>query len=183
MVSLPCEPLDADPAAVFDEFDPYGESSLLSGNLHRWDPVGKQYKTWYRFAPSEFGGPLSVGEGYWLWVYDYVSITYEGCCGRGERALNFPVAGWYIIGHPQFGDVDIRLDACQAELGGSGRIRYCDVVPDWIADPLVGYDPAVQAYYYVTCGGLYTEHALRPFEGYWAYAKEAGLTIYIPTPP
>jgi PKD repeat protein len=183
MISLPCEPVDPDPAAVFDELDPYGSPSLLSGNLHRFDPIGKGYKTWYNFNPGDFGGPMTVGEGYWLYIYSDVTITYEACCDYGERAITFPVVGWYMIGTPQFGAVDVRSAGMEAELGASGRVPYCSESPAWIGDPLIGYDPASSSYYYVTCGTLFPDHELRPYEGYWADVKEAGLTIYIPPAP
>ena len=125
-----------------------------------------------------------MGEGYWLWVNYDVTISYEACCGYGERSITFACGvGWYLIGHPQFGSVDIRSTDMQAELGVSGRITYCSAAPNWIGDPLIGYNPAASCYDYVTCGGLYPDHELIPFEGYWADVKEAGLTIYIPPAP
>ena len=189
MIALPCEPIDPDPAVVFDELDPYGEPSLLSGNLHRWDPVAIGYKTWHKFAPEQFGGPLRVGEGYWLWVYEDITVAYEAGCEYGEKVIHFETDGWHMIGNPQNGYIDVRRPDMQAELDPYGRIAYCEATPVsnpsyvWIGDPLTGYDPAAVSYYYPTCSELYPDHELRPFEGYWADVKEASLIMYIPPPP
>jgi len=182
LISLPCDPIDPDPWEVFDELRPPNqEEDLLTGRLHRWDPCRQGYRTWHSFIPSDFGGPLRVGEGYWLWLDDDITISYQACCGYRERSITFPCgANWYMIGHPQ-NDIVLIYD-CEAELDGD-RIRYCDAVPGWIGDPLVGYDPAGSGYYYVTCGDLYPDRELIPFQGYWIDVKEADLTIYVPPPP
>ena len=130
-------------------------------------------------------GPLQVGEGYWLSVYDDVTISYEASCPPGERTIHFPVPGWYIIGNPCPHPVDLRSDCIQADCGG-GRVQYCSAVPTCFGDPLLGYDPAVSSYYHVTCGTLHPYHEMRPFEGYWIDVHTAPATLYIScsgTPP
>ena len=176
LISLPGEPVDPDPTAVFDELAAFG---YLNGCLHRY-LSGVGYRTWWETDPGAFGGPLQSGEGYWLYIYSPVTISYDALCTFTEQGIHFPQAGWYLMGSGQIADV--AMSACTVRQGGGPAVPFANQTSLWIDDPLYTWSTTLAGYQ--RCGveaGDVDDH-LRAFSGYWLYALTNDVTLYVPVP-
>lgn len=176
LITLPGEPVDPDPTAVFDELVAFG---YLNGCLHRY-LSGVGYRTWWQTDPGAFGGPLQPGEGYWLYIYSPVTITYDALCTFTEQDICFPQAGWYLIGSGQ--TADVAVSACTTRQGGGPAVPFANQTSLWIDDPLYTWSAALAGYQ--TCGveaGDADDH-LRRFLGYWLYTLADDVTLQVPVP-
>jgi hypothetical protein len=174
LITLPGAPLNPDPAAVFDELVALGQ---LSGALHRYVP-GLGYKPWYENAPSGFGGPLQAGEGYWLYVYGAVTISYDASVTFAQQQVYLATAGWHLIGSGQ--TADIAMGNCTVRQDSGTAAPFANQTGLWIADPLYGWSITLGAYR--TCGVAVNDNdnALRVFAGYWLYTMMSDVTLYVP---
>jgi PKD repeat protein len=183
MITLPCYAINPDPWEVFDELRPPNQPlDLLSGNLHRFNRNPDKYVTYWHSAPSEFG-PITPGTGYWLWLFEDVTICYDAeCTGLPER-VQFPYTGWYMVGSPQ--PTDTFIDDTLWYQGGVGPLPFSAIMNVWVQDPLVGYrcQPPPTGYYTMGLLPIDEDHYLRAFQGYWMYAFEPDLIMEVPPGP
>lgn len=180
MISLPVHPLNPDPAVVFSEL--LGPPDLLSGSLHRYDPVAQAYKTYWAHSPSEFG-EAKRGEGYWLYLHDPLHLRYEGWHSpvEGDRACNwYEIPNrWYLTGPPSLAETTFG-DGDEWFHDGAGPSSLCQIGNVWVQDPLIYWDGALGSY--VSSGCLWTDedHTLRAFQGYWMHAFVGDVTLCLP---
>lgn len=93
LISLPNDPIDPDPAVVFNGIE-------IDNNLSRWDPMTTSFVTYDPWAPSNFG-ECKVGEGYYLFADGMKTFTYQAYSNNASsRDVVLPKAGWTLIGHP-----------------------------------------------------------------------------------
>jgi len=173
LFSLPCDPSDPAPEAVFPPGTP------LDGNLTRYQPGG--YITYSSLDPSEFG-QMQAGAGYWIYASDPINISYTGCCPPHSQELPYPIAGWYMIGGHQSGDV--ALSGCSVRNSSGQTLPFAQAwLPNaWVADPLYYYDCANLGY---LAGGVDitdNDTDLRQFRGYWLTTLQPNLTLVVPSP-
>jgi Tol biopolymer transport system component len=183
MVTLPCHPTNPDPWEVFDELRPPTTAlDSLSGCLYRYDPATMGYVAYYHSAPEEFGS-MVAGAGYWLWVFDTVTICYQAECSGGSESVDFATPGWHMMGSAQL--VDTHLDATLWYHAAAGPYPFSTVtVPGdtlWLADPLYCWSPSTTSY--APCG-LHPEEDdhLRLFRAYWLYTFVDDVTVEVPVP-
>jgi PKD repeat protein len=175
LISLPGTPTDPDPAAVFDELTP----AQLNGSLHRY-VTGVGYQTWWQFDPGAFGGPLQPGEGYWLYVYSPVAITYSAYCTFTQQEVWFAQQGWHLAGSPQLADVAVA--GCTVHQGSGSALAFGSQTSLWIDDPLYRWNTPVAGY--GTCGAdpADADSTLRTRAGYWLYTYLDDVTLQVPAP-
>jgi PKD repeat protein len=176
LLTLPCQASDPDPWQVFDELRPPNQAlDLLSGNLHRYDPIRQGYVTYFHEAPTDFG-PIVPGVGYWLYVFDAVDICYVADCGITAPQLHFDTRAWHLIGWPQ--NADVAVADTVLTHNGIGPDPFAAHANEWLQDPIIYYDGAS----YQNCG-LYpqdTDDHFRAFAGYWVYTFVDDVTLGLP---
>ena len=177
MVTLPGGCVEPQPHFVFDELlPPLSPFDMLSGCLHRYDHDRQGYETYYDWAPTPLG-PVTPGDGYWLWVHDDITICYRATPPGEPVTVHFPTSGWYLFGSPRAEDVPV--EACTVYHGGDA-LPFTDAANVWIQDPLLFYDAATHSY--ASCGvsPLDTDHHLRAFRGYWLCTFVDDVTLEVP---
>jgi hypothetical protein len=176
LITLPGEPVEPDPAAVFDELVALG---LLNGSLYRYLP-GVGYRGWWQDDPAGFGDPIQAGEGYWLYVYGPVTISYDAFVAFAPREIELAEAGWHLIGSGH--TANVAVSTCTVSQGGGAAVPFAGQSDLWISDPLYGWSIGIGGYF--TCGVdvMDSDDSLRTFSGYWAYAFVTDLTLYVPVP-
>jgi hypothetical protein len=183
MVTLPCHPTDPDPWEVFDELRPPSTAlDYLSGCLYRYDPATMGYVMYDHAVPEDFG-PIVPSAGYWLWLFDTVTICYQAECSGGSESVDLATPGWHMMGSPQL--VDTHLDDTLWYHAAAGPYPFSTVTvagdPLWLQDPFYCWSPLVQGYQ--ACG-IHPEEDdhLRIFQGYWLYTFVDDVTLEVPVP-
>jgi PKD repeat protein len=173
LITLPGQPVNPNPAAVFDELP----LAYLSGCLHRYIS-GVGYQAWWPTSPSAFGGPLQPGEGYWLYIHSPVTITYQAVCTFTEQQVHFAEAGWHLAGSPQTSNLPVA--SCTVHQGAASPVAFASQTGVWLADPLQSWDPV--AWGYVSCGvqGGDLDTILRAGRGHWVYTFVPDVTLHVP---
>ena len=175
LISLPITPEDGSPPAVFG-------SVPVSGALHRYDPVGKGYVSYYHFDPGTFG-EMKCGEGYWLYLDTESTVAYWGFPGNGPQSIWMPADGWSLIGHP-FRTAALLAD-CQVRRVGDGSVKvFAQAAGDgWIQQPAYTWDIGVLGYRSI---GLdvppYQDDHLRAWLGYWISSGLEEIDLIVPMP-
>ena len=176
LISVPLDPIDADPPAVFK--DPSGDPIPISGNLYRYDHDAGGYVAYRSFDPSPFG-TAKRGEGYWLHLGAPARICYDAH-PISRLELHLATAGWYLIGTPKnstvaLQDIEVTNEA-QARTVGLYDAIYAE---GWLGGKLFWFDSANG---YATCGfdaWADADH-LEPWRGYWVCAQAADLCLMVP---
>jgi PKD repeat protein len=183
MITLPCYPVDPDPWMMFDELrPPLNGWDALSGNLTRYNRDPDQYVTYWATNPVEFG-PITPGEGYWLWLFEDATICYQAVYTGLPEYVHFPYIGWYLTGSPQ--PYDCYIDTTLWYLGGVGPFPFSVIMNQWVQDPFIGYHclPLPSGYDTMGLQPIDEDDHLRAFQGYWMYAFEPDLTMEVPPGP
>ena len=171
MLSLPCDPVDPNPEAVFPPGTP------LDGNLTRYDGGG--YIAYYSFDPESFG-PMQAGVGYWILAEQPIVISYGACCLPGEQEITLPYAGWYMMGSHQQEDVPVASVSVRNN-GTAETLPFEQAwTSGWIQDPLFAYSCADLSY--TSCGVDFSDQDdhLRQYKGYWFNTLQPNLTLIVP---
>ncbi|MGC9318726.1 MAG: FlgD immunoglobulin-like domain containing protein [Armatimonadota bacterium] len=148
LISFPVRPLTQDLAAVLG-IDP--ERLLVA----RWDPSlpgESKYAIWPRTEP------VAPGRGYWLRIFDDVTVSLQGVQEPEERPVVVPLkVGWNMIGPPRTEAVEVASLQFAAE--GEAAVDYAEAVDRGIIqEGIFGYSSEE---------GYAIEETLQPFAGYW----------------
>jgi len=176
MISLPLQPLDDDPAAVFPGLP-------ITDNLWRYDGALLSYVGYWDIDPSEFG-PMQVGEGYWLCLQQPATINYRGYAAYpGPIPVQLPLAGWHMIGQPREGDV--LLSVCTVTNLTDGLTEpYPEAAQtqSWLDSVLYGWYPSEVRYWEVGLDGppINDDNTLRAWKGYWLKTSTPNLVLNVP---
>jgi hypothetical protein len=187
LVSLPVDPLDDRPRAVFDEV---GDPLFLC----TYNTAAEAF-SWVDKPASAAGtagtltevGPLG---GYWVAVRDASQVPEFGVSGSpltGEQAIDLPDAGWHMVGVPY--DVEWRTGS-----GSSISVTYGTqtvsleqaIANGWIYKTIWEWDAATQEWITTTVSVGTT---LDPWKGYWIYTNVSDLVLNLfwesagPLPP
>ncbi|KPJ64632.1 hypothetical protein AMK68_01090 [candidate division KD3-62 bacterium DG_56] len=180
LITIPCSAVDDDPWEVFDELRPPHQTlDLLRGNLHRYDHDLQGYVTYYPSAPAGFG-PVTPGDGYWLWLFEDATICYGAECSGSPEAVHFPSAGWYLMGSPQAADT--YFDDTLWYQAGTGPFPFSAIMDLWVQDPLFGYSCDLLGYFTAGLEGTDHDHYLRAFKGYWLCTFVGDVMVEVPPP-
>jgi hypothetical protein len=176
LVSVPLDPVDPDPAAVFKNES--GVAIPISGRFHRYDHDAAAYRTYYSSNPAEFGD-VKRGDGYWLYLTSATKISYDA---QPLSQLEVPLAttGWYLIGTPK--DATVSLQDVQVTNQTQGRtvgLYNAIYVEHWLGPKLFWYGPSGG---YAAAGfDPWCEMGqLDPWRGYWVRAQAANLSLVVP---
>lgn len=161
LLSLPAQPVNPDPAAVFADFN-------IDYYLYAWDASTQSMTAYDSFAPDWFGG-LSSSTGYWLISDRSGTVTYTAYADPPGHDRWLPLReGWNIIGmpfkHKTWWDDWKATD-------GLGMKSIQTARGDMLHSAIFGFDKYMQCLVEV---GLHCDQALledmEPGCGYWVRA-------------
>lgn len=174
MIALPLEPVNRDPAAVIDQFDP-------AGRLHRYLPEALSLSCYDPEGWVAFG-QLETGAGYWLEVPSEALIAYRATAHRGPFEIALRRGGWAMIGHPFPEPLPVASLCVRDESGDALSIAEAAAAL-WIELPLAYYSAEHMCYAYAGVGSSECEDPyLRPWLAYWIKSYRPGLTLVVPEP-
>ena len=189
LMSIPVEPDDPSPKAVFDEVGPLC--------LYRYN--GTDYDS---FADGQLTTVRPL-YGYWLLLDRTTRVCVDGTVLTGNQSLQLGKTGWQMIGVPYpvvWGSgtgeppgpppppdsMALSLPAAFSPMvqtpsgsitvtyGGATRALTEAIAAGWIYDTIWWWDNAAEAYVKATA----TQNAvLDPWMGYWIYAFEDDLVL------
>ena len=128
--------------------------------LYQWDACGPGYN-----GPAD--EELVPEEGVWLWVPDGgATVDVTGYLVDTDVTLALPCAGWHQISAPW------DFPRCQIRFTDGATTKTWDeaLAAGWIANALWGYDPT---------DGYFDATQLDPWNGYWLYTFQDGLTMIL----
>jgi len=174
LISLPLDPEDRAPQAVFDE---------IIGALYlcTYDPMLESFD-WVDKPPSAtVGTPDSLAEvgplvGYWVAVQEITNICIEGTVLTGDQTIELETAGWQMIGVPYevaWGNVT-NGGSISITRGPETKSLAQAVAAGWIYNTIWDWDSASAAWIKPT---VLTGATLDPWTGYWIYTYVDGLTL------
>jgi PKD repeat protein len=171
MISLPAEPVDPDPPAVFAGIP-------VNLALYRYDPAKRGYIAYNANQPQDFG-PCRAGDGYWLYLDQPTTITYAST-GISSGQITVAQQGWAMIGLPRLEPAAVA--ACLVEAGSETVPMLQAMQTGWVESPFWGYQTNVG---YFTVGmdpETDADSMLRPWMGYWLCSNPPGgsLSILLP---
>jgi hypothetical protein len=183
MIAFPNQPANGDPWQLLDELRPPTQTlDLLTGALHRYDPYAQGYNTYTHSSPTPFG-VIQPGAGYWLYLPEATTISYDTHRLVEPYCISMPKAGWYLIGDPFDGPVP--LADCWLIRPANDATIESKTMPEaanvWIQIPFVYYDNAASSYRYLGLSG-YDDTQLRPWTAYWVNTFVGNLQLVIPPP-
>ncbi len=175
MISLPVEPQNADPRAIF-------EGITIYGRLFGYDAIGLGYTVYPHSLIN-----LTTGQGYWLYMDDAAYISFEGYPAVSNVIdLSFPPDRdyqWFLIGSPSLNYVDIDDMLIRDKNTGLTLDLVNATYNGWISLPMFGWDPEVLSYFTVGSKN-YRQPSQKtyfePWRGYWIYVEESGKELVLP---
>jgi hypothetical protein len=164
LVSLPLDPTNPDPAAVFDE---------VTGQLYLYE-YNSDTETWDTVANGLLVAVDPLG-GYWLWSEDLGLFCVDGVQLTGDQELQLGAAGWQMIGVPYpvawgpgtGGSIMVRR-------GGETLTLLEAVAAGWIYFTIWEYDAVLGVWIKPTTE---TGATLVPCLGYWIYTYFDDLVL------
>jgi len=155
MITIPVLAEETDAATLLGV--PAGE--LL---LARWEPgrvPAGRYEIWPDIAP------FAPGRGFWIRLFDDVSVDLSGIVPDESHSYAVPVnLGWNMIGNPRLQPVPI--DQLQVEVGTQAPVSFSQaVINGWVQEGIYGYDQQ---------SGYVLGETLQPFAGYWMRCLASG---------
>jgi hypothetical protein len=173
LTSVPVVPADPEAGAVFQDLVDLG--NVITNNLHRYAAsVG------YQTYSSQFVN-MERGRGYWLWlstVGGETVVSVPGQAGSGVVSVGLDL-GWNLIGHT-FPEAQL-LANCQVSDGVTTKTFGQAVMSGWVGGAMYGWE-AGTGYRSVNYAGYAHDNSLRPWYGYWTYARLSNLQLRIPEP-
>ncbi|MDH7481598.1 MAG: family 10 glycosylhydrolase [Armatimonadota bacterium] len=172
LISLPLDPVNPDPAVVFNGID-------IEGKLYRYDNPTASFITYDPWTPEIFGN-CRVGEGYWLFADGPKTISYQAWASfPPARDIQIPAAGWALIGCPfpngkYWADTNVTKDGNTVSLATAAKTNgWLDSVGWW-------WDNSAQA---LQTLGLPEDwpasEYLVPWYGYWINTYTSNLTLTV----
>lgn len=164
LVSLPVEPNDPTPSAVFDE---------VPGTLYLWEYT--EGGNWNTVQEGTLTSVDSLGS-YYLWLPGDSAVSEictSGTAFSGDKNISMDDAGWYSFGVPY-----------SVQWGGDGTFTVGDgtdvndlptaVNVGWLYPKIWEFDTSTGSFrtFTVTDGNI-----LDPDKGYWIYTLKSGLTM------
>lgn len=182
MISVPIEPDDPTPTAVFR--DPVGDPIPILDQLYRWDPVLKRYRV-YTTGDADGFGNVSIGIGMWLYLSEAKQIQYSGSPAAGSVNVPLSLGGtWHMMGQPHNGAT--LLTSCTVTDAGPPQtsLPFADAVnAGWLYTPLYCWDVSLGGYQRCGLDPWDATDGLGAWMGYWAYvAPGHDLTLTVPSP-
>ena len=174
LVSMPVEPSDDDPNAVFDE---------VSGTLYLWEyPDGSGWNT----VEDGTLDSVDVYGGYYLWLPSDTSVTQictAGSAVTGDDSINLGNAGWRLFGVPYEVNLveDGDPDTGYVYLSDGNDEYYLSEAfnEGWLGDDRIWeYNANTQSFETTTVG---QDKVLEPDRGYWIYTGQSNLTLHFST--
>jgi hypothetical protein len=174
MIALPSEPVNHDPAAVIDQFDP-------AGRLHRYLPEAVALSCYDAEGWAAFGR-LEPGAGYWLEVPSEALIAYRATPHHGPFEIPLRCGGWAMIGHP-FPE-PLPVTSLHVRDASGVALSIADAAAAlWIELPMAYYSAQRMCYAYAGLGSSdYEDDYLRPWLAYWIKSYQPQLTLVVPEP-
>ena len=180
LISLPLEPTDPDPEAVFDEVSPL---PLYSYNGTSYDSFASKRLT-----------EVSPLVGYWIYLDASTKICAEGSRLTGAQSAYLEHVGWHMVGVPypvqwgsggsSSGPPPLPPGVRRVITTSGGGITVSDgytvislteaVSAGWIEGTVWEWDPGARIY---TETPLAVGKALQPWHGYWILTYREGLTL------
>ena len=170
LIGVPLIP--ADPAAASVFADAVAAGNTLDNALFSYAPGAG-----YSIYPGDFSA-VDNGAGYWLYIDTPCDNSVAGFDNPGDAAIALG-SGWNLIAQPHDGDT------------AWGDCTISDGVTAYaLSDPAAETLVQRAAYAYGSGGydlihpdpGSGDDHELHGWRGYWVLAKQAGLTLSVPTP-
>ena len=165
LISLPIEPDDPAPEAVFDEVP----GTLY---LYRWDPDTEAWLTAHEGTLTQ----VSVLGGYWLWLPEPTTVCVTGTEVTGDREIPLGAAGWQMFGVPYpvaWGDV-VGVGSIRVRNGTQVKTLAEAVAAGWLYHTVWEYDTAAGEWITTT---LAEGTTLVPEKGYYIYTYVDDLTL------
>jgi len=151
-------------------------STSIEDRLYRYDASRLTYISYSDLDPDEFG-KLKNGDGYWLFLDQATTISYQGYVLSGYQPVDLSLAGWHMIGVPH--NHNTLLGNCKVA-GREGLTVYlATTTQGWLQELMYGYYPAQSRYWEVGLEGspIMTTTPLRMWQGYWCNTFVPGLTL------
>ena len=178
MISVPAEPDDPTPTAVFREPD---ETPIpIDGNLYRWDPGTKSYRKYETGDPWGFGN-VTTGMGMWLYLSEAKQISYLGIPATGSVNIDLDPSGdWHLIGQPHNGTTGLTI-CTVTDTGIPQTLSFPDAVAaQWLLTPLYSWGAASGGYQRCGLDVWDSSSDLEAWMGYWLYVvpgRDLNLTV------
>ena len=170
LVSVPLQPVDADPAVVFQDIAP---PNTIVNSLFRYE-TGSGYVPY----PGPAFGDIDCADAYWLYLCGGNDpITVAGIASESGRRVPLGL-GWSTIGCPQ--DAPVLLADCLVSDGEEEKTVEQAAAAGWLQDVIYYYETGSGYRSLRTSGG--DDDHLRPWYGYWALTFRPGLELIIPAP-
>jgi hypothetical protein len=188
-ISLPYQPVNADPYEIFDELRPPTQTlDLLTGSLHRYENAISSYVTYTTQAPSPFG-PARPGVGYLLWTPVATTVKYECSLPTSVPQVALPGHGWHIIGLPRLGSFTLA-DVCVTDTDLGQSMLFPDAVAaGWIHHTVYRIDRADSEGRGMTytmlpaVGQDWTTASLNAYAAYWVNQSRDNIILSFDRPP
>jgi hypothetical protein len=173
LISLPADPDDPSPAAVFSGI-------TIDGRLYRYTP-GVGYQVYTNANPAGFGGDCQAGEGYWLYLTAPAAISYSGVPLVGTQQLALPSGGWHLVGQPHSSATPLASCTVSDLSGGGGTQSFYDAaLSGWVGGRLYYYDPSAGGYAVLGQDPWSGSDELTPWSGYWLWTANMDLGLNVP---
>jgi len=160
LVSVPAVPINDAPEAVFADVVDLGQTLYL----YEWDPAAEEY-----VMPEA----INPGRGYWLYLFDPVTVEMRGEVPAGTYRVALDDAGWHKVSSLEGARA---LPGLRIERGEESRTLAEAIGSGWVSPDIWGYDPETRDYGEPVPG----DGGLNPWSGYWLYTQEDDLTLVLP---
>jgi hypothetical protein len=168
LMSLPIEPADPEPSAVFADLAACGNT--IPTNLYRYSKTAG-----YELYPGGDFTAMETGRAYWLRLTSACSNTVAGTLLGGPQNIGLD-DGWNMIGMP--GSVPVLWEDCMITDGVEMKTVAEAGTAAWVQTLIYYYTPG--GYMSVKPDGTGDDDSLRPWVGYWFLTYQPGLTLIIP---
>jgi len=169
LVSIPLQPQNGTPAAVFDEVPP----PLRLNTYRDGDTVAADQPDYPDITP---------GRADWLLLTEETSVSVSGNFVSIAGDFEYPLSsGWNPISTPWSAPID-WADARVSIRNGSTTLPLSQAIGQgWVKGDLTAYDPATDAYATIAANQP-TPGQLVPWSGYLLFSNIDGHVIFSPPP-
>jgi hypothetical protein len=163
MISVPVVGADNVPETVFADVIDSGQPLVI----YEWVSTGPSSGSYA--IPTE----VDAGRGYWLYLFQSVTITATGALPSGTYPVPLTPAGWHQISTPKW---PVAWSAVQFT-DGTDTYSLADAVTNgWLYPVAYSYNPDTKVY----VAADIVDGAIDPWTGYWICTRVSGLTMNIP---
>jgi hypothetical protein len=163
MISVPVVGADNVPETVFVDVITSGQPLVI----YEWVSTGPSSGSYA--IPTE----VDAGRGYWLYLFQPVTINATGPLESGTYTVPLTTAGWHQISTPKW---PVAWSAVQFT-DGTDTCSLADAVTNgWLYPVAYSYNPDTKEYEAADI----VDGAIDPWTGYWICARVPGLSMLIP---